>query len=330
MPDSCVYFPSTPHRSCGLDAGLDLAADLRRVAGARSAIDLKIAKNTTIAKFAIRSLHAELVLYPKPGLVSPVDNGSHDDMNSRLFMRSIFSLRHYFFQMAQAGAVAVPFEQLKQFGRQAEHTMLRATGGINTHRGAIFSLGLLCAAAGRLVQQHATSRYRQAMTAEDLRHTLLALWGQALAMHSITHSDDSNGLRAASKYRVSGAREEAARGFPSVFEIALPRLHQTLAAGRSNSEAQIDALFSLMASMHDTNIYHRGGSGAADLVRHSAQQFLVAGGTAQADWHASAMHYHQLFVQRRLSPGGAADLLSATWFVHLLTEDKLNNFPLYG
>jgi triphosphoribosyl-dephospho-CoA synthase len=322
MPDSCVYFPSSPHQSCGLGAGL--ASDPRDMAHARPAIHM------TIAKFAIRSLHAELVLYPKPGLVSPVDNGSHDDMNSRVFMRSIFSLRHYFFQMAQAGAAAAPFKQLKQFGREAEHTMLRATGGINTHRGAIFSLGLLCAAAGHLVQ-HAASRYRQAMTAEDLRNTLLAVWGQALAMHSITNSDDSNGLRAASKYGVSGAREEAARGFPSVFEIALPRLHQTLAAGRSNGEAQIDALFSLMASMHDTNIYHRGDSAAADLVRHSAQQFLAAGGTAQPDWHASATHYHQLFVQRRLSPGGAADLLSATWFVHLLTEDKLNrNLPLHG
>tara|TARA_R110001599_G_scaffold64023_2_gene178394 strand:+ start:6526 stop:7542 length:1017 start_codon:yes stop_codon:yes gene_type:complete len=317
MMDNRVYFssslPSTNEHKA------DVKADGTIDVIAAAAANTQRPSALIIARHAIKSLHAELLLYPKPGLVSPLDNGSHTDMDSHLFMRSIFSLRHYFLRMAKAGAAEAPFVELKQLGMQAEQRMMAATGGINTHRGAIFSLGLLCAAAGYC---HAT-RPLLPLTANYLRRMLLALWGEALATHSIvntTRSNDilSNGTRAAAQYGVSGAREEAAQGFPSIFDIALPRLQQTLATGRSDTDAQIDALFSLMANMNDTNIYHRGGTMAASLVRQSAQQFLAAGGTAHSDWRATASRYHQLFVQHRISPGGAADLLSASWFVHLL------------
>lgn len=277
--------------------------------------------NLIIAKYAIKSLHAELLLYPKPGLVSAMDNGSHTDMDSRMFMRSIFCLRHYFRRMAQAGANSASFAQLKLLGIQAEQQMLHATNGINTHRGSIFSLGLLCAAAGHCYRQHDAG----AISPQHLRATLLAVWGNALATHSTSHAGISNGTRAAAEYGVSGAREEAARGFPCAFETAVPCLQQALANGRTNKEAQIDALFALMASMHDTNIYHRGGAAAAELVKKSAQQFIDAGGTAHPDWYATATRYHQLFIQHRISPGGAADLLSASWFIHLLSRHHQND-----
>ena len=102
-----------------------------------------------VARLAVRSLHDELCLYPKPGLVSLVDNGSHDDMDATTFMRSLFSLRHYFRKICLAGWDDAPFAQLKQLGIAAEAAMLKATRGVNTHRGAIFSLGMLCATAGR-------------------------------------------------------------------------------------------------------------------------------------------------------------------------------------
>ncbi|HWW69324.1 MAG TPA: triphosphoribosyl-dephospho-CoA synthase, partial [Duganella sp.] len=102
-----------------------------------------------IARLAVGSLYAELCLYPKPGLVSLVDSGSHRDMNAATFMRSLFSLRHYFRSICLAGLIGAPFARLKQLGIEAETAMLKATRGVNTHRGAIFSLGLLCAAAGR-------------------------------------------------------------------------------------------------------------------------------------------------------------------------------------
>src|SRR3954463_4860094 len=103
-----------------------------------------------IGRAAVRALYTELALSPKPGLVSPLDSGAHDDMDMTTFMRSLFALRGYFCAIAEAGAAGADFAELQALGLRAERRMLAATCGINTHRGAIFSLGLLAAAAGWL------------------------------------------------------------------------------------------------------------------------------------------------------------------------------------
>ena len=264
----------------------------------------------TVARHAVRSLYQELALYPKPGLVSLVDNGSHDDMDASTFVRSVFSLRRYFLDSALAGARADDFDVLRRLGIDAERRMLAATGGINTHRGAIFSLGLLCAAAGRagLVRQP-----------DMLRAALLDCWGEALARHRGPAT--SNGAVVQARYAASGAREQAAAGFPAIFELALPALRHTLAAGRGLRCARVDVLFTLMARLSDTNVYHRGGADGARIVRETALHFLERGGSAAADWEDVAVAAHRRFVAHRLSPGGAADLLAATCFVHALSTD---------
>jgi triphosphoribosyl-dephospho-CoA synthase len=266
-----------------------------------------------VARLAVGSLYTELCLYPKPGLVSPVDSGSHDDMNAATFMRSLFSLRHYFKDICLAGLNDAPFANLKQLGIAAEKAMLKATRDINTHRGAIFSLGLLCAAAGRARAQGTP------MAPAALRATMLIRWGEELAMHagapSTPATASSNGLRVAARYAASGAREEGALGLPSVFEIGVPALQAARARGATMTMARIDALFALMAHISDSNVYHRAGPQGAQTVRTHAQRFLDAGGTANADWFGQALASHQVFVQRRLSPGGAADLLAASCLV---------------
>ncbi|USX29148.1 triphosphoribosyl-dephospho-CoA synthase MdcB [Oxalobacteraceae bacterium OTU3CINTB1] len=266
-----------------------------------------------IARLAVGSLYTELCLYPKPGLVSRVDSGSHSDMNAATFMRSLFSLRHYFRDICLAGLEDAPFARLKQLGIGAEKAMLKATKDINTHRGAIFSLGLLCAAAGRARSQGTP------MTPAALRATMLIRWGEDLAMHASAPSTPaapaSNGLRVAAQYAASGAREEGALGLPSVFEIGVPALQASRARGATMTMARIDALFALMAHISDSNVYHRAGPNGALTVRTHAQRFLDAGGTANPNWLGQALASHQVFVQRRLSPGGAADLLAASCLV---------------
>ena len=259
----------------------------------RPATDTALAAD--IARIAVGSLYAELVLYPKPGLVSLVDNGSHTDMQAATFMRSLFTLRHYFAHIYRAGRDDAPFAVLRQLGVAAEQRMLVATGGINTHRGAIFSLGLLCAAAGRASAQGLTP------TPAALRAVLLICWGDALAAHA---------------KGAGGAREEGALGLPSVFEVGLPALLASLTAGRSMRHARVDALFALMAHIDDTNVHHRGGAAGALAVRSGARAFVDAGGTAQAGWLEQAVALHHDFISARLSPGGAADLLAASCFVH--------------
>jgi triphosphoribosyl-dephospho-CoA synthase len=264
-----------------------------------------------VARLAVCSLHVELCLYPKPGLVSPVDNGSHDDMDAATFMRSLFSLRHYFKKICLAGLNDAPFSQLKQLGIAAEAAMLKATRGVNTHRGAIFSLGMLCATAGRARAQGTP------MTPAALRAAMLIRWGEELAMHAAPAAPPvlSNGLRVAAQYSVSGAREEGALGLPSVFEIGVPAMLAARARGASMTMARIDTLFVLMAHISDSNVYHRAGPQGAHIVRASAQRFIDLGGTAYPGWHDEALASHRLFVQQRLSPGGAADLLAASCLV---------------
>lgn len=260
-------------------------------------------------------LHAELLLYPKPGLVSPIDNGSHADMTAATFMRSLFSLRHYFAAMCCAGAAGAGFSTLRRLGIDAEARMLAATGGVNTHRGAIFSIGLLCAAYG------SAARSGRAVSADVLRKALLEHWGGELGSYaraSAVGDPPSHGLLMAQRHATGGAREEAARGLPSVFEVGLPAMRGALAAGRALHEARTDALFALMAAVTDTNVLYRGGGEGARFVQERARAFLDAGGSGAADWRARAIATHRAFVARRLSPGGAADLLAASCLVHSL------------
>jgi len=269
---------------------------------------------TRIGRLAVRSLYSELTLYPKPGLVSLVDNGSHDDMTAMTFMRSLFSLRHYFIRITEAGCDDAPFARLKRLGIEAERRMLAATAGINTHRGAIFCLGMLCAAIGSCHAQ------RIKLSPEAIRAELLIRWGAALAAHTQAAASGSHGSQVALRHGASGAREEVALGLPSLFEVALPMLEETLASRRDWEAARIDTLFALMAHVSDTNVYHRGGADGAALVKRCAQAFLDAGGTAQADWKQRAIDCHRIFVGRKLSPGGAADLLAATCLVYEATR----------
>jgi len=261
----------------------------------------------TVRRAAVRALLAELVTYPKPGLVSLVDSGSHHDMDAGSFMRSSFALRHYFGAAAAAGAAGVDFEALRRLGLAAEARMLRATGGVNTHRGAIFNLGLLAAAAGL--------RHGPGVT---LGERVQAQWGEALAHHR--RDARSHGSRASALHGVGGALAEAAAGFPTVYLHGLPAYRRVLARGGSANQARVQAFFALMARLDDTNLLHRGGAAGLAHARDSAERFLDAGGVFAADWRRRATQLHRSFVARRLSPGGSADLLAACLLAALLGD----------
>ena len=257
-----------------------------------------------IGHAAIAALYDELALDPKPGLVSFVDNGSHDDMDTRTFMRSLFALRHGFHRLAALGAAGARFGALEQEGIEAEARMLRATAGVNTHRGAIFSLGLLCASAGAVAAEG------EPLCAAALRRALVARWGTALDRRA-TRPATSNGSTAALRLGLRGAGAEAALGFPLLFEVTLPAMQAGLRRGASARCARVDALFHTIAVLDDTNLAHRGGLAGLRWAQRVACDFLLAGGMARPDGLDHARRIHREFVRRRLSPGGAADLLAA-------------------
>ena len=266
----------------------------------------------TLARLAIGSLWDELALYPKPGLVSLHDSGAHGDMDAGVFVRSLFALRPHFERLAAAGAAGAPFADLRAEGIAAERTMMAATGGINTHRGAIFALGLLCAAAANVSAAGVVPK------ASLIRTTLAARWGRALATGWAVAGAPSHGARVRERYGVSGAAGEASRAFPSVFEIALPALRRARDRGCDSQRARLAAFFALLATVEDTNILHRAGTEGQAFVRDCARRFAVEGGVDTADALARAAAIHREFTGRRLSPGGCADLLAAALFVDVL------------
>ncbi|NIK51444.1 triphosphoribosyl-dephospho-CoA synthase [Xanthomonas arboricola] len=261
-----------------------------------------------LGRLAVAALHAELGCASKPGLVTPFDSGSHADMDASTFLRSLFALRGYFVAIAQAGIDNAPFEQLRQLGIAAEAAMLRATGGINTHRGAIFSLGLLTAQAARLRAVH-----RHAPTGEAVC-SAVQVWRDALQAAPLDPS--SNGQRVRAAFRISGVREQAAAGYPLLREIALPSLRNALRSGATREAALAQTLMHLVAEVDDLNLLHRGGQDGLAYAKAQAHAFLADGGIAHPQWRACLHAIGRQFVARRLSPGGSADLLACAWFLH--------------
>lgn len=278
---------------------------------ARRAVRLSAAD---IGRAATLALHDELALAPKPGLVSFVDSGSHSDMDAHTFMRSLFALRHYFVQICALGEAQAPFEALERCGIAAEARMLAATGGINTHRGAIFTLGLLCAAAGALLRDGAP------LDPQTLRQSLRRHWGDALAARTRRVSALPGGM-AARRHGLRSASEEAALAFPVLFETAVPALASALRRGLGAQRARIDALFATMATLDDSNLAHRGGMTGLRHAQQAARGYLAQGGAASDHGLSAARALHRDFVARRLSPGGAADTLAAACWMRRVCED---------
>ena len=267
-----------------------------------------------IGRAATLALHDELALAPKPGLVSFVDSGSHDDMDAHTFMRSLFSLRRYFIRMAEQGAARVPFAELERSGIAAEARMLAATGGINTHRGAIFVLGLLCAATG------AAQALDGRRDADAVRGHLRRHWGEALEARSHRVPTLPGGL-AARRHGLRSASREAALGFPVLFETALPAWDAARRRGLSAQQVRLDCFFSILAELDDSNLAHRGGLEGLHFARGAARAFIAQGGAGRPGALALAQAIHRDFVARRLSPGGCADLLAAAFFLERVARD---------
>jgi triphosphoribosyl-dephospho-CoA synthase len=265
-----------------------------------------------VRRACVRALWYELVTFPKPGLVSLEDNGSHGDMAAVHFWRSMLALRGYFAEIARAGAEGSEFDRLRALGIEAERRMLRATGGVNTHRGAIFNLGLLAAAAGW--------RASEGGPTGSVGSIVRQVWGHSLAQHR--RDPRSHGARVAREHGAGGALLEAQSGFASVYRVALPAYREALARTGSASCARVQAFFALLAAVDDSNLLHRGGVEGLRFAQDGARDFLEQGGVHRSGWWGRAHTLHKAFVARNLSPGGSADLLAATVLLHELEPSR--------
>jgi triphosphoribosyl-dephospho-CoA synthase len=281
---------------------------------------LRASATAAIAAAAASALLDELETWPKPGLVSYVDTGSHTDMDAGTFCRSVAAIEPFFADLATAGASGAGMDELRRVGLEAEQAMLAATHGINTHRGAIFGLGLLCAAAGAALgsenaQPSAGARWSYA--AAVLGAIVRQQWGSRILVGPIPI--DSHGTNALRRFGAGGARAQAAGGFPLVLLVGLPalRLGRRLAPGDALA-GRVQAFFALLSVADDTNLLHRGGAAGLGYARKAARSFLAEGGVGRPAWVDAAVATHRGFVSRRLSAGGCGDLLAATLFLDRL------------
>jgi triphosphoribosyl-dephospho-CoA synthase len=281
------------------------------------------AKPTAAAGYcelAWRAMLTEVNLSPKPGLVDRFDCGAHGDMALEDFHRSAQAIRLWlprFIEIGTESAAAPASEVLSKVrpvGLACEAAMFRATAGVNTHKGSIFSLGLLCAAIGRFLDQ------RQVVTPEGLCETVAAF------CHGLTERElqrdnprQTAGQRLYLKMGLTGARGEAEAGYPLVLQLALPHYRARLAEAVDPELALLDTLLLLMAHNGDTNVASRGGEAGLNWLQKHARALLAQGGIRQPADLERLHEFNRQCIARRLSPGGSADLLIVTWFLHQLS-----------
>lgn len=259
-----------------------------------------------------KALLAEAMAWPKPGLVTPIDSGSHHDMDIDTFLCSIAALEGSFFELALASVRNGGFALLAQIGREAEQRMLHATGGVNTHRGAIFNLGLLVAAAMRRAQDHEL----RSLTCGEI---VARLWGTDI-LESRRRAPVTHGNEVYVRFAAGGAREQAAGGFAAVYACGLPALRLLVQQGHARDRILIGTLMHLMEHVDDTNLLWRAGEAGLRHVQHSARAFNLGGGVNAVDWRERLVAMGKDFVRRNLSPGGSADLLAASWLAWQLDD----------
>ncbi|MET0848726.1 MAG: triphosphoribosyl-dephospho-CoA synthase [Pseudomonas sp.] len=261
-----------------------------------------------LADLAVDALIDEADLSPKPALVDRRGNGAHTDLHLGLMHASALSLWPAFKEMAEAaiefGEVGVPLrEAVGRIGREGEQAMLLTTVGVNTHRGAIWALGLLVTAC-------ALEPGSSAAGSIALRAARLALLEDRYAPRPLSH-----GAQVAQRFGVRGAREEAQLGFPSVLQRALPQLKRSRAVGHGEQNARLDALLAIMTTLADTCVLYRAGEHGLQTMQLGAQAVLDAGGSASLAGRRRLHELDEQLIALNASPGGAADLLAACLFI---------------
>jgi len=272
-----------------------------------------------LAQCAELALIAEAELTPKPALVDRRGSGAHRDMSLPTLLRSASVLTPFFAEMARAAERSEPNQALRErlalIGRNAESAMLQATGGSNTHRGAIWVLGLLTAAASLCSR----SDHQPSVIAE-LAGRIASLPDRAAPKRA------SHGLTVQRIYGVTGARGEASQGFPNVMLAGLPMLRDRRAQGANEQITRIDTLLSIMTRLDDTCLLYRGGREALLVAQRGASSILDIGGAGTVAGMAKMLDLDRELLELNASPGGSADLLAATLFLDSLEHD-LNGLP---
>ncbi len=267
---------------------------------------------------AVKSLLDEVNTTPKPGLVDCRNSGSHTDMNIHSFKKSAHALKSYFDECFCVGKKTAhlthdeTFTLLRNAGILAEQVMYNATGGVNTHKGIIYSMGVICASIGRLWTPEKT-----------FTDVLKICFESAMLVKNAVKKDfaqidtSTAGGRLYLEYGLTGIRGEVASGFESVLKIGLPRYKMLRNKSFTQNDAGAITLLHFIANVKDTNMYNRGGIEGANFAAQAVRNLL------KFSPEPTKIQIELLdddFIKHNLSPGGCADLLAITYFLYSLEK----------
>ncbi len=277
-----------------------------------------------VGQYLTQAILLEVSTHPKPGLVTRLSNGAHKDMSIFTFMMSSAVLSKAFNDLqdigqAHRGTLAELFCKLRSYGIGAEAELLRVTKGVNTQRGILFAGGIVSAVSGYAMNMGLSRDALLPMIKE------MAAGLVAKELKNLDHAAMTAGEKLYYKYGITGIRGEVENGFPSVVNYGLPALEDAFNKGATINDALVHALISLMTVVEDSNVIWRTDYDTLLEVQRIAKNILSLGSVFTEKGRMAIAETERYFLQRRISPGGSADLLSVTITLYLLEHKEFPN-----
>lgn len=277
-----------------------------------------------IGHLASMALQAELDTTPKPGLVDRNDNGAHRDMDHALMQRSIQALHPYFVRLAQLGFTDKQpcHDEIVNIGIEAEREMFKATGGVNTHKGALFSIGLAAVAlAGEAFSRITQAERCGTMAYNDVNSKQIQSLSNSIASLARLFPDTNgtHGSKAKANNILKGALDNAREGYTQLFKAWLPFYIDRIAEG--DNYALHKTLLRIMCDLDDTNIVYRTSIETMKEVKTEAKQMLDTSRNI-VNFEAALQAMNTDYIHRNISPGGSADMLSLVVFLSCVVRKQ--------
>lgn len=277
-----------------------------------------------IGHLASMALQAELDTTPKPGLVDRNDNGAHSDMDHALMQRSIQALHPYFVRLAQLGFTDKQpcHDEIVNIGIEAEREMFKATGGVNTHKGALFSIGLAAVAlAGEAFSRITQAERCGTMAYNDVNSKQIQSLSNSIASLARLFPDTNgtHGSKAKANNILKGALDNAREGYTQLFKAWLPFYIDRIAEG--DNYALHKTLLRIMCDLDDTNIVYRTSMETMKEVKTEARQMLDTSRNI-VNFEAALQAMNTDYIHRNISPGGSADMLSLVVFLSCIVRKQ--------
>lgn len=270
-----------------------------------------------IGSMAIQAMMYEVSCFPSPGLVSPVSNGAHRDMNFYTFIDSTCVLSSYFVKFAKEGFEKVSckelFKNIRKIGVEAEKDMFLKTNGVNTHKGMIFLMGISCAAVGKVIND--------GKPFETVRETIMEMTS-GIVKNELENIDLSKEMTYGEKiyldYNIKGIKGEVEAGMPIIFEFSLDFFNEC--KDLKINDRLVHTLIGIMQICEDTNIIHRHSVEVLREVQEKAKDIIKSSGMKSNNGKEKINKLSDEFIEKNISPGGSADILGVTVFMHLIEK----------